>query len=544
MIRIKTLNSIFSENDLRQINLRRMDEAKLLQQLDLIRKGTQFVAVEKSCAFNDGIFPLNEVSIQRYEHLFAHAQQAGHITKFIPASGASTRMFQSLLLLRGKSQISPQSLELEAQKGSKEAADAQLFFQNLSAFAFTPALEKVLLRDGLSLNSLLEKGGYSALLDYLFGERGLALSFLPKALIPFHKYAQEIRTSFAEHLVDAEADAADATGLCRIHFTVSPEHRKALETLAQESSKAFTKQNIRYEISFSEQLPHTDTIAADEHFQPFRDGKGQILFRPAGHGVLLENLQNTQSDIIFLKNIDNVQPDRLKPEALKYRRAMGGLLIYLQQQIFSLLNRLEALPIFTDTLDETSESRTLYGTLFAEIVNFAEQNLGLRLPEEKRIPASMQTGEVLKNFFLHLLNRPIRVCAMIKNQGEPGGGPFWVRDGEGILRVQILEIHQIDITNPLQASIVKGSTHFNPVDIVCGLRDKNGSPFNLLDFVDNSTYCIIHKSYLGRDLLALEWPGLWNGAMGFWNTVFVELPATTFSPVKKATDLLRPEHKA
>ena len=363
------------------------------------------------------------------------------------------------------------------------------------------------------------------LLAYLLTPRGLNYANLPKALLQFHRYAGHCRTPLEEHLVEAAAYAQDSQQVARLHVTVAPEHTEAVQAHIEAIRSRYERAGVRYDMSLSTQSPATDTIAVDLENTPFRDEHGQLLFRPGGHGALLANLEALAADIVFIKNIDNVLPDHLKETTYGYKRALGGHLVALQQQIFLYLKKLA--------------SGAVDAALLHEIWAFAQQQLSMTMPQ-----GGLHTPqhEQIRLLF-DRLNRPLRVCGMVRNAGEPGGGPFWVEHTDGSMSLQIVEASQVDTASPEQRAIFAASTHFNPVDIVCGVRDYRGQPFHLTQFVDPDTGFISRKTYAGRTLKALELPGLWNGAMAHWNTVFVEVPLSTFSPVKTVLDLLRPEHQ-
>ncbi len=377
----------------------------------------------------------------------------------------------------------------------------------------------------MDIESLLSRGQYKNILEYILTAKGLDYADLPKGLIKFHRYPDHSRTPFEEHLVEAAAYVKDRNGVARIHFTISPEHEGAIKNHIERVRDRYEKSGVKYEITFSYQKPSTDTVAVDLENRPFRDAEGKLVFRPGGHGALLENLYELEGDIIFIKNIDNVVPDRLKGETYLYKRVLGGLLVELQKQIFQYLDR-----ISKGDLNEP---------LIEEIIGFASDRLYIVLP--KRI--GQGTKEEKADFLFSRLNRPLRVCGIVKNQGEPGGGPFWVEHADGTSSMQIVESSQVNMKSAGQKEIWESSTHFNPVDLVCGVRDYLGKAFNLMNFTDPETGFISTKSYEGRELKALELPGLWNGGMANWNTVFVEVPIITFNPVKTVFDLLRKEHQ-
>jgi len=393
-------------------------------------------------------------------------------------------------------------------------------------FAFYEDLESALAGEGHDMEAFIEADRFKEVIDFLLTEKGLGYAGLPKGLLRFHKYETESRTPFEEHLVEAADYARDENRVCSIHFTVSPEHREGFETLLESIRSPFQdKYNARFDVTFSVQEKSTDTIAVDPDNSPFSQKDGTLLFRPGGHGALIENLNNLKGDIIYIKNIDNVVPDRLKGETFLWKRLLGGCLIRTQQKLFSYLEKLTAGPADREFLREAFE--------------FAENELCISPPDGRDFTSDGEKQDYLVGMF----NRPVRVCGMVQNVGEPGGGPFWVKAGDGSISPQIVESAQVDRMSEDQQKILTSSSHFNPVDLVCGVRDFKGEPFDLRAFVDHNAVFISQKSKDGRDLMALELPGLWNGAMAHWNSIFVEVPLITFNPVKTINDLLRKEHQ-
>ncbi len=445
-------------------------EEKVRKQVEQFVKGFPAVKLLSAATIGQGILRISvdnkEVFLEKYE------QSDIEVEKFVPASGAATRMFKELLALKNE--------QVETEKTRE-------FISRISQFPFEVS------------------GDAPTILSRLFDDWGL--DQLPKGLLPFHKYANEVRTPAHEHLVESLGYAQKGSAL-KIHFTVSPEHLKVFENHLSDVADSFSE---HFEITFSVQKPETDTVAVTLNNEPFKKENGELLFRPAGHGALLENLNEREADILFLKNIDNVVPDRLKPETIKYKRLLAGVLLSFQVRIFDLLKRADG----GEDIHEEGEA----------------------LLEEVGIKGNFTSGQIIDK-----LNRPIRVCGMVKNQGEPGGGPFWV-ESNGFESLQIVEGAQVDKEDPSQAKIFQKSTHFNPVDIVCGVRDYKGNKFDLLKYRDSETGFITNKSFQGQPIKAMELPGLWNGGMADWNTIFVEVPIVTFNPVKTVNDLLRPEHQ-
>lgn len=448
------MNNMFSQQDLEQLEAKGISVAKAELQLDYFRTGFPALDIVAPASVKHGILAPTKKEQEEYIRIWEDYLKEDHkILKFVPASGAASRMFKNLF----------QYLE-----DGEETAFIQEFLTHIDDFAFGQELEGMTGQD--AVRYLLENMHYGD---------------LSKGLLLFHKYRDGARTPALEHMVEGALYAA-CNGVVRLHFTVSRQHLPLFRQHIAEHLQTFeTKYGVRFDISFSEQLPSTDTIAANPDGTPFRDKEGKLLFRPGGHGALIENLGQQDADIVFIKNIDNVVPDRLKKDTVRYKQILAGVLVAEQKRVFERLQD----PALTD--------------------------------EERQ-----------------RLNRPIRVCGVVKNTGEPGGGPFLVRDAGGSVSYQILESSQI-----ADPALMAQSTHFNPVDLVCAIRDYEGNAFNLPDYVDPQTGFISQKSKDGKELLALELPGLWNGAMAKWNTIFVEVPVSTFNPVKTVNDLLRPQHQ-
>ena len=401
----------------------------------------------------------------------------------------------------------------------------QKFIESLQQFAFYQDLEVVLQQEGESIASLLEKKEYKKLVAALLTETGLNYGNLPKGLLKFHAYTDANRCPAEEHLIEGIQYGVGKNKQVQIHFTVSPEHEEGfVKEISQHLPRLQEQAGLAFTLGYSHQKKSTDTIAVDEANEPFLEEDGSLLFRPAGHGALLENLNEVAADLIFIKNIDNVVPDRLKPVTKSYKMALAGLLLEVQARVFEALKALEEV-----SSQSVGKAQEVYVSDLGGI-----------------IPQTLQGASLTEQaaFFQAKLNRPIRVCGMVKNTGEPGGGPFWIQEKDGTQSLQILETAQIDLNNSESKQHFQASTHFNPVDLVCGTRDYSGQAFDLLQFRDMNTGFITEKSKSGKVLKALELPGLWNGAMAHWNTLFVEVPLITFNPVKTINDLLREEHKA
>ena len=509
------IHTYLSKADIHQIITRGQTPETVLSQIEIFKRGIPYTTLHRPCTVDDGITLLQESDLAALAMLYAQAVDAGRVTKFVPASGAATRMFQALLSY----------CEQHEAEDNTNDQDVLQFINNLQCFAFYDDLRAAIQRQGGEVETYLAHGQYAELLAYFLTSQGLNYANLPKILLRFHRYNNHCRTPLDEHLVEAAAYALDRHQVARLHVTVSPAHADAVQAHIEASRRRYERAGLRYEIALSVQSPATDTIAVDLDNTPVRDEHGRLLFRPGGHGALLANLQALAADIVFIKNIDNIVPDRLKDVTYRYKRALGGHLVHLQQHIFAYLEHLAA-----GKVDEG---------LLEEIRTFARRELAIVVP-----PGLQHAPRHAQIRFLHdQLNRPLRICGMVRNEGEPGGGPFWVARPDGSLSRQIVEASQVDMTLPEQRALLAASTHFNPVDLVCGVRDYRGQPFDLQHFADPNTGFISHKTYAGRPLKALELPGLWNGAMAYWNTVFVEVPLSTFSPVKTVLDLLRPEHQ-
>jgi hypothetical protein len=498
---------MFIEKDIQQIKERGSDLSVVEEQVRYFEKGFPFLQLSKAATVGDGIIRLTDDDIAQVISEFDKSAADGEIAllKFVPASGAATRMFKSLFSF------------LQEDKKDKSIDE---FFAKLKDFAFYEDLETSLAADGYDIGSADEK----TIASYFLTSKGLGYGELPKGLLKFHNYAERSRTPLEEHLVEG-AKYANAGSNVQIHFTVSPEHRDKFEKLVVEAVPSYQSEyGVRYIVSFSEQKSSTDTIAVNLNNTPFREKDDSLLFRPAGHGALLENLAQLDADIIFIKNIDNVVPDRIKDDTITYKKALAGIVLRYQKKIFSYLDKLAS---------------NADAALLAELDGFFRNELCV-IP-----PAGFESwgDEQKKEYFVGKLDRPLRACGMVKNQGEPGGGPFWAENADGSSSLQIVESAQVDVDNADQNSIFKNSTHFNPVDLVCAVKNKKGELYDLKKFRDPLTGFITGKSKDGKELKAQELPGLWNGSMADWNTLFVEVPLITFNPVKTVNDLLREQHQ-
>jgi hypothetical protein len=514
---------MFTHHDTEYMLARGISPETAMRQIENYKSGFPFVDLIAPATPGHGIQQVEEQTAEELASRYHSALKGRDILKFVPASGAASRMFKSLFEFRDHIKNKSDDTALFADRSFNSAYN---FLMNIRHFAFHNDLEKGLEADGKELTKLLENKDYSAVFDYFLGESGLNYANLPKGLLKFHLYRDEApRTALEEHLAEAAHYASNDRNHASVHFTVSPEHMKGFKNLVESVKHQYEERfGVKFNIEFSIQKPSTDTIAVDLNNEPFREKDGSLLFRPGGHGALIENLNDLNADIVFIKNIDNTVPDRLKAATYLYKKVIGTMLAELQGEIFHMLV----------TLDQTE----LHETRLIEMAVYCNEKIGIRMPDNFTSLGLKEKTKMLHNS----LNRPIRICGMVKNEGEPGGGPFWVKDRSGNTSLQIVETSQINLKDEGQARILQASTHFNPVDLVCGLKNYKGENFNLPDFVDPSTGFIAEKSKDGRQLKAQELPGLWNGAMAGWITLFVEVPVITFNPVKTINDLLRKEH--
>lgn len=522
----KEIMCTFSKDDLGQMAALGISPDRVLTQVAFFQRASGHLRLRRPCLLGDGIQKIPESDRASLMALQEEAAAEGRFIKFVPASGAATRMFQGLWsIYLGQTCLANDQGSPDLIRDDPKASELERFFSGLNRFAFFEDLKEALSQKGIRLSRPAHQGQRLEVLDYLLTEKGLNYLKRPKGLHKFHTYPGHGRTAFEEHLVEAVHTVCDGHGRCRLHITVSPEHESTFKRFFETLRPAYENQyRCRFEVTFSFQSHSTNTVAVDLGDKPFRKECGTLLFRPGGHGALLQNLNALQGDLIYMKNIDNVLPDRLKEPTIYWKKILGGYLVSIQRMVHDYINRL------TGGMD-TPE-------LLREIEAFCRDRLWGSAPPDLK----SRSLKDRKTHLLEVLNRPIRVCGMVKNEGEPGGGPFWVEDKEGRFSRQIVESAQVDFESSEQRAIWASSTHFNPVDLVCSVRNYKGQPFDLNQYVDAEAVFISRKSENGRPLKALELPGLWNGAMARWLTLFVEIPDQTFSPVKTINDLLKPDH--
>ncbi|MDR2118664.1 MAG: DUF4301 family protein [Tannerellaceae bacterium] len=506
---------MLTTNDLSLLAAKGISEKQIEEQLACFAHGFPYPEIVASASVEKGITVVSkEGQLACIKAWDEYLETDRKIVKFVPASGAASRMFKELYGFVAAGYDRPAT------------SFEKTFFDHIAKFAFYGPLDAACIaHGGKTVSELMKEGKYKRIVACLLESHGLNYGQLPKGLLLFHTYPQGARTAVEEHLAEGTMYAKNSSGEVNLHFTVSPEHEPLFRAcLAQKQEMYENKFSVKYHISFSRQKPSTDTVAVDMENRPFRDADGNLVFRPGGHGALIENLNDMEADIIFVKNIDNVTPDSLKYSTVIYKKVLAGLLVNLQKKVFEYLRLIDS--------GKYSHRQV------EEMIHFLQDRFCVRKNDIKHL----EDAELIL-YLKGKLQRPLRVCGMVKNEGEPGGGPFLAVHPDGTVSPQILESSQIDLHNPEQKSLFDRGTHFNPVDLVCAVKDHQGNSYFLPDYVDRNTGFISIKSKDGRELKALELPGLWNGGMSDWNTVFVEVPAETFNPVKTVNDLLRPGHQ-
>ncbi len=512
----------FSSHDFVQIYKQSISIESIKNQLQIFRNGIPKTILEKPATLNDGIVVLSHNQFEEFAMCFDSKKENLKLEKFVPASGAASRMFKFLSEF-----LNDFSLENETINGyinRKNATDLTIFLAGMEKFPFFNDVDIQLRTKYSDFNSWTRDKKNYHFIRYLLDSNSLDFANKPKAILPFHKYLSHIATPIEEHLIES-AFYATSQNISNLHFTVSENHQHSFESILNEiTPKIESKANTKININFSYQNKRTDTIAVDLNNKPFRDGAGKLVFRPGGHGALIDNLNNLDADIVFVKNIDNVIQNHIELITM-YKKALAGILLELQNQIFAYLIQIEDNKIKEFDIEK--------------IIVFASRKLNIEIIDD----FDKYTFENKIIYIIQILNRPIRVCGMVKNEGESGGGPFWIRGTKGKISLQIVEASQVDLLDKNQQSILKNATHFNPVDLVCGLKDYSGSKFDLSKFVNHNRGFVVEKNKNGKDLKAYELPGLWNGAMAKWISIFVEVPLITFNPVKTVNDLLKPSYQ-
>ncbi|WP_339630805.1 DUF4301 family protein [Bizionia echini] len=514
----------FSEKDIKQIESKGLTVESVNKQLQTFQSGLPFSNLVAAATIDNGVLRLNVSEIDKLIALFDAKKDQFDIIKFVPASGAATRMFK--FLFQFLEEYDPAVETINSYMNTRDDKSLHIFFVGIEKFPFYSEVMDLLLKTYPDFSNLDDSFRSQLFVKAMLDENGLNYGNSPKGLLPFHEYKNKIiSTAFEEHLFES-ALYASCNKRAKLHFTISESHKdKFSKEFLRIEEKVERKTDSQFDISFSYQKESTDTIAVTPKDEPFRLENGDLLFRPSGHGALIENLNDLDADIIFIKNIDNVVVYKYKEEVAKNKKILAGILMEIQQQAFQYLEKIE-------------KGQLTYKEI-VEIAEFLTNRMQVKISTEFEKYAEKYQIEYLQN----KLNRPIRVCGMVKNEGEPGGGPFWVKDEGGTVSLQIVESAQINQKNKHQKSILKNATHFNPVDLVCGVKDYRGRKFDLTQFVDDKAAFITKKTRLGKELKALELPGLWNGSMANWNTIFVEVPLITFNPVKTVNDLLKSPHQ-
>lgn len=510
---------MYTDKDLEDFKKRGISTQEIDRQMEAYKTGFPYLDIKRPAVAEDGIRCLSEEDVDKYEKRFEAEQNKLNMVKFVPASGAASRMFKDLFAFVNEYNSNP----AEKEKFKSPESPARKFIDNIDRFPFYDTLQKMIYgKYEMSIKEMLQSHKPVEIVKCLIHEDGMNYGNLPKALLKFHRYKNTSRTPLEEHISEG-IKYAQSNKTVKIHFTVSPEHLSMFEKAAEAKGEFEEKNNCKIEITFSTQKPFTDTIAVDQNNEIFRNDDSSALFRPSGHGALIENLNDIDAQLIFIKTVDNVVPDSHKEITVKYKKALAGYLLKTKENI---ANYIELLKNPT-------------GKVLDEAYVFVSKKLCVEFDGDFLSKSDKEKAALL----LAKLKRPLRVCGMVRNEGEPGGGPYWAKNSDGTISLQIAEASQIDKNDPEAMAIMKNATHFNPVDLICDVTDCSGKKFNLTEFTDPKTGFISNKSKNGKTLKSIERPGLWNGAMSDWNTIFVEEPIDTFCPVKTILDLLRDKHQ-
>jgi hypothetical protein len=513
----------FTEKDIKQIEKKGLTVEKVMTQINIFKTGLPFINLKDTATIGNGILKLNDNEKVNYINFFDNKRDAISILKFVPASGAATRMFKFLFSFLKEYQ--PEKESLNAYINRKKTSELTIFLIGLKFFPFYYKVKQQIYKECKNFETLTNSQQIVVFIKTMMQKGKLNYGDFPKGLLPFHQYKDHLATAFEEHLFEA-AYYASSNNKAKLHFTISEKHNHKFDNeFIRIEEYVKQKTNTTFDISFSYQKESTDTIALTTKNTPYRENDGSLLFRPSGHGALLENLNDLDADIIFIKNIDNVVVSNFQKEIEENKKMLAGILLKIQAQAFQYQKDLEKRNISREAL--------------LNIAEFLSQKMNVKISSE----FEKYSREFQLEYLFEKLNRPIRVCGMVKNEGEPGGGPFWVKGENGNVSLQIVESAQIDKKNKHQKEILKTASHFNPVDLVCGVKNYKGESFDLTKFVDHKSAFITMKTKVGKDIKALELPGLWNGSMAHWNTIFVEVPLITFNPVKTVNDLLKPQHQ-
>ena len=512
-----------SEQDLGQIKQHGVSLENIQKQIAILKKGIAKMELLEAATVENGILKFSIVEFVEKATFFDENKSDLKLLKFVPASGAATRMFKFLTVFLNEFDIERESIN--AYINRKKDTKLPVFIVGMDKLPFFDIIYKKLKEEFFNFDSFPRDYKNYYFIKFMLDPEYFNFASKPKGILPFHEYAVNVATPIEEHLYEC-GYYSSSNNQSYLHFTVSESHQKQFEQIISNVKDKVEKEtNTTIEVSYSYQHKSTDSIAVNMNDEAFRTEDGKLLFRPGGHGALIENLNQLDADIIFVKNIDNVILHNNDTIAL-YKKALAGILIELQQQIFSFLNLINQYTVEDNQIDE--------------IKDFLKAKLNMEVKADFDLYTFENKIKVLKA----ILNRPIRVCGMVKNEGEPGGGPFWVKNGQKEVSLQIVESSQVDLNNKKQAEIMANATHFNPVDLICATKNHKGEKFDLHEFVDENSGFIVEKNYLGKDIKSYELPGLWNGAMANWLTVFVEVPLITFNPVKTVNDLLKEAHQS
>jgi len=512
----------FSSSDFVEIYNHGISVENVLNQLEIFKNGISKSNLISPATINNGILSLREEDFQAKAKFFDEQKTKLKLKKFVPASGAASRMFKFLSTFLNDFNFQKETIN--AYINRKKDTDLSIFIVAMNKFPFFEAVDKKLREIYPDFETLERDYKNYYFIKLLLSPEYFDFANKPKAVLPFHLYPTHIANPIEEHLNEC-VHYATANQISNLHFTVSEIHQSQFEKAVDLVRNKIEQESVtKINIGYSYQNKSTDSITVDAHNKMVRNKNGELVFRPGGHGALIENLNDLDSDIIFIKNIDNVIQNHIDQITL-YKKSLAGILIEIQQKIFRYLKAIEKQEIAENDL--------------SEIVHFLKQNLNIELTND--FNKFTFDNKIIK--IKELLDRPIRVCGMVRNEGEPGGGPFWVMNEKGIASLQIVETSQVDLSNKKQLQILAEATHFNPVDLVCGIKNYKNEKFDLTKFVDHKTGFIVEKSVEGKTVKSYELPGLWNGAMANWLTIFVAVPLITFNPVKTVNDLLKPAHQ-